>query len=61
MLKVDDKIVVHGIMPPARVSKIWFDIDTNRHVIELDWGNRGNSKVYGHDEGKVWYKYDSCN
>jgi hypothetical protein len=61
MLKVGDKVVVQGILPPAKVDCIWFDKETARLTIELNWGDRGTSRVYGHDEGDIWYKYESLN
>lgn len=61
IIKEGDQIVVHGIMPPAKVSKVWYSKDEARNVIELDWGGRGTSRVYDHDENKVWFKYKSVN
>lgn len=61
MIKVNDKVVVQGIMPPAVVSNVWFEAKTARTVIELDWGSRGTSKVYAHDENHIWYKYNESN
>jgi hypothetical protein len=61
MIKVGDLLVVQGMMPPAKVEKVWFDKETSRFVIELDWGDYGHSKVYDHDENKVWYKYTGSN
>lgn len=60
-LEINDLVVVYGILPPAKVTKIWFDHKTSRQVIELDWGLYGTSKVYGHDNNKIWYKYSSSN
>ena len=61
MVEVGDKVVVQGIMPPATVEKVWFDEERMRLVIELNWGDLGESKIYGHDEGTVWYKYTGTN
>ena len=61
MVKIGDLIVVQGFMPPAKVEKIWHDKTTSRIVIELDWGEFGKSKVYEHDENKVWFKYTGAN
>lgn len=61
MLKIGDKIVVQGIMPPATIEKIWYDEKSARQVIELDWEANGKSKVYGHDENQIWYKYSGKN
>lgn len=61
MIKIGDQIVVSGILPPAKVSDVWYDYETARTVIELDWGERGTSKVFDYDENKIWYKYDKSN
>ena len=61
MIKLGDQVVVHGIMPPAVVKKIWTDHDSCRVVIELDWGDKGSSRVYAHDQNKIWYKYSDMN
>jgi hypothetical protein len=60
-ISLGDQVVVQGIFPPAIVEKIWFDEETKRVVIELNWGDRGHSKVYLHDQDKVWYKYTKVN
>lgn len=61
MLQIGDQVVVQGIMPPAVVEKIWYEESTDRTIIELNWGDRGTSRVYAHDENKVWYKYSGLN
>jgi len=61
MIKIGDQIVVHGILPPAIVSKVWYNSEEARNIIELDWGTRGTSRVYDHDENKVWFRYNSSN
>jgi hypothetical protein len=61
MLKVGDKVVVQGIMPPATVKEIVFDKSTHRLTIKLDWQDRGTSTIYGHDENHIWYKYSGAN
>jgi len=57
MLKKGDRLIVQGMPFPAYVESVWFDSETNRTVIELDWREHGKSKVYGHDEDKTWIKY----
>lgn len=61
MLKIGDKVVVYGIMPPATVEKIWYDDKTAREVINLDWSTGGKSTVYSHNENEIWYKYSEKN
>lgn len=61
MLKIGDKVVVYGILPPAVVEVIWYDGETARLTIELNWGDRGKSRVFAHDEGKIWVKYLDMN
>ena len=57
MIKIGDRLVVQGMQLPAYVESIWFDSETNRTVIELDWREHGKSKVYLHDEDKTWVRY----
>ena len=61
MIRVGDQVVVYGVMPPAMVEKIWTDPKTKVVTIELDWGERGHSRVYAHDENDIWYKYTGTN
>ena len=60
-LKINDKVVVSGRMPPAQVSNITYDSETDRTVICLLWENGETSIVYAHDENSVWYKYSGSN
>lgn len=59
-LKPGDKVIVSRRYQ-ATVEKIWFDKTTSRTQIDLDWGVNGKSKVFAHDEGKVWHKLGSFN
>lgn len=62
MLKIGDRLVVQGLKDfPAYVEKIWFDQESNRTVIELDWCEHGKSRVYDYDENKTWYRYSNSN
>lgn len=62
MLKIGERLVVMGLKEyPAIVEKVWFDQETDRTVIELDWGEHGKSRVYAHDENKSWYRYTNSN
>jgi len=63
-VKTGDRIIVHGNTQPyakAFVSNTYWDSIEHRWIIELDWECGGKSKVYGHDEGKVWYRYGDAN
>lgn len=61
MVKIGDRLVVCGLPYPAFVEKVWYDSETARTVIELDWKEHGKSKVFDHDENNLWYKYDETN
>jgi hypothetical protein len=61
MVKVGDRLVVQGMPFPAYVESIWFDKETARTVIQLDWREHGKSKVYLHDENNTWHKYLNVN
>jgi len=61
MVNVGDRLVVQGISQAAYVEKVWYDEANARIVIELDWKEFGKSRVYGHDENKVWFKYTNAN
>lgn len=43
------------------VSRIEHVQTEGRHMIHLDWGEYGTSRVFDTDEGKVWYRYDENN
>jgi hypothetical protein len=60
-LKIGDKVVVSGRMPPAQVIDIIYDPTTDRTVITILWGNNEKSTVYAHDENSVWYKFTGSN
>lgn len=61
MVKVGDRIVVQNMPYPAYVESVWFDPETHRTVINVDWKEHGKSKVYAHDENKTWHKYVDLN
>jgi len=59
MVRVGERLVVHGWRDfPAYVERIEHDTAGNT-LIFLDWGEHGKSRVYLHDENKVWYRYNS--
>lgn len=61
MVKVGDRLVVQGSTFPAYVERIEEDPTTASTILYLDWKEYGKSRVYLHDEGKVWYSYVSAN
>lgn len=61
MVQIGDRLVVQGMPYPAFVEAVWVCQETHRIVIELDWREFGKSKVYGHDENHLWYKYTGSN
>lgn len=73
MPKVGDRIIVKGWAHfDVRVSRIYqedargnetkWDFETNRIMLELDWGPEfGKSKVALHDKDKTWFPYNSAN
>ena len=58
-VNVGETIVVYGHQ--AKVEAVWYDAETARTVINLDWGSQGKSRVYQHDEGKIWHKLNNFN
>lgn len=61
MVQVGDRLVVQGMSFPAYVERIEEEAGTDRTIIFLDWREHGKSRVYLHDENKVWYKYTGSN
>jgi hypothetical protein len=59
MINIGDRIVVYQLPFPSYVERIDIDNKTGVTTIFLDWKEFGKSKVYLHDENKVWYKYIS--
>lgn len=61
MIKIGDRLVVQGLPYPAYVERIEEDPTTASTILHLDWKEFGKSRVYLHDEDKVWYKYVKVN
>lgn len=53
--------MVQGSPFPAYVERIEEDPKSASTILHLDWKEYGKSRVYLHDEGKVWYAYASLN
>ena len=61
MVKVGDRLVVQGRPEPAFVERIEEELETASTILHLDWKEHGKSRVYLHDEHKVWYRYSEAN
>jgi len=60
--KVGERIVIHGMSDfVARVESVEWNIESSDWVIRLDWGIHGKSRVWLHDEGKIWKKWMELN
>lgn len=59
---IGDRVVVHGI---RHVSCVVHSIEWNNEAadwqINLDWGTHGRSRVWCHDENRIWFRYLSSN
>ena len=53
--------VVYGRPEKVTVADVVFVPSELRWAIVLDWGPHGVSRVYDHDEGKVWFRYGQAN
>lgn len=64
---IGERIIVHNIRyAEAKVSDIKWNSSEHRFLIELSWtdahGNYlGISKVYAHDQNKIWFRDISNN
>lgn len=61
MVQVGDRLVVQKRPEPAYVERIEYDATTASTILHLDWKEYGKSRVFLHDENKVWYKYSNAN
>ncbi len=60
--KVGDRIIVQGwSYLRVTVDRVEQDLDTPNIAIYLDWGEHGKSRVWAHDEGKIWSRYNNVN
>lgn len=68
-VQVGEKVVVYS--HKAQIARVcWENSEGNETFnelekaairLELDWGNDQKSKVYAHDEGKVWHRLSNFN
>ena len=57
-----ERIVVHGItLAQTTVESVVWDDKKHDWKINLDWGTFGKSRVWAHDENKVWYRWKDNN
>jgi len=61
MVKIGDRLKVQGSPFAAYVEQIEQDKTNNTIIIHLDWKQYGKSRVFLHDEGKVWSRYAETN
>ena len=61
MVRIGDIIRVYKMEQLAMVERVWYDASSARTIIELNWGFYGHSRVYAHDENKIWFVYSSAN
>ena len=60
--KVGERLVVHGMSHhTAVVEGVQWDRDRHGWRIDLNWGSYGKSRVWGHDEDHVWFRWSSNN
>ena len=56
--KVGERLVVHGMSQyTAVVESVECDRERHGWWIDLDWGSYGKSRVWGHDEDRVWFRW----
>lgn len=61
-IEVGERIIVQGIThAQATVKNVTWVENEVRWKITIDWGTWGTSKVYDHDENKIWYRYQVTN
>jgi hypothetical protein len=58
---IGERVVVHGVPQKATVESVTWDAEANSWRVNLDWGGFGKSRVWLHDENKVWYRLSAVN
>lgn len=53
---IGERLVVHGMSQKAIVEDVVWDREINAWKILLDWGEFGKSRVWAHDENRVWFR-----
>jgi len=55
---VGERLVVHGLFQyESTVIGVEWDEERSAWRIDLDWGIHGQSRVWAHDENKVWFRW----
>jgi len=69
-IKIGDRVRVGTWDLPVFVKRIYFadgegnechEADAADQILELDWGQHGESRVFLHDEGRSWHQYINLN
>lgn len=61
-IRVGDRVLVHQWFGmKIIVERIERDPKTGNVAIYLDWGEFGKSRVWAHDEGAIWRRYENVN
>ena len=56
--KVGERIVVYGLTEyQSLVKNVEWSSKDQDHLIILDWGEHGTSRVWARDKDKVWYPW----
>lgn len=59
---IGERLVVHGLSQhESIVVGVEWDGERSAWRIDLDWGQHGQSRVWAHDENKVWYRLKNQN
>jgi hypothetical protein len=58
---IGERLIVHGMTQKAVVDDVCWDDQVNSWKIILDWGEFGKSRVWSHDENRVWYRISTNN
>lgn len=65
--EIGEKVIVNNIRyAEAKVSDIIWKSSESRFVIELSWNDLdgkyiGKSKIYAHDQNKIWFREKNNN
>lgn len=60
--RVGDAVVVDCLAHfTAKVERVVYEFENARTRIDLDWGEHGKSRVFAHDEGKIWRRVEDFN
>jgi len=61
-ISIGERVCIKGYSSlPAKIKEIEFDPSLNSTRLILEWAENVLSKVWLHDENKVWYRFDEAN